>query len=1024
MNRVVAGIVLLVSALTQASSAAGTLPTYGASQVLFNLNRPPVVSATADFNCDGRMDVLVANGDGSSTTYPVTIVLADGHGSFVDGTSQVVVGSPHQTTYPSGIVLADFNGDGRADVFIPDQASQSDGSAGYQNTLLLSTPDCHLTDGTAGIPQQQDFSWGAAAANVDSDGDVDLIVVNDWGPSPPVPMQLWLNDGAGHFSIAQGALPAVFTDVNQIGVIGYKASAFVDVNGDGFVDLVLGADFRTASSVVLLNDGSGHFTQLANAMPAKPFGTTDLVMDIKSADFNHDGKPDLALAERIHSGPRGRWLQILVNNGDGTFRDETAQRLPQSDNTLAWFASVDIVDIDGDGNVDLAGQLAFGVGGQLFAVGDANGFFTPVPLGGSLDAVFSLVDVNGNGHRDILSAATTRISLTPNTGPVLPPGVPQQVRARSLPDRVRLTWPYVWGATSYQVWRSASAGSAGSPIGTATALTFDDIGATGTPMYYSVRAVNSAATSAASASVGGSTATTPAVVTLAATAIGPFGATLNATVNPHGSSASALFQYGYTTAYGTQVAASAPGSATSPVAVSAPVTGLSCNSTYHVIAKATSAGGIGTGADLTFTTSPCPSTALRPHGAWVDLAWQPAGDVDYLIDKMVAAGVQSVRMAFRWYMFEPVKGQWSFGVHDQIVAKLRARGIEILGLLQHPPTWAQGSGPPGITPPLNDSDWQAFISQIATHYRGQVANWEIWNEENLFAFWSPHPDAVRYVQLLKIAFNTIRSADPNATVVLGGLGNNGAFMGWEQPEERYYLQKIYDNGGKDYFDVLNVHIYVHPVTEGLSGLQGYLNDTRTVMAANGDAGKRLWLTETGWSLTPNGFTPNITETDQARLLMSLFAGRASLGLERIYWFSFRDVPADDDAYGMIRRNLTLRPSYYAYMGMTAPRPFTDSVLSAGSGVIRAVHITELRRRIDALRVGHTLAPYAWTDPTITERATGIKAQHILDLRTALSQAYVARGLAPPAYTDPSLGVGISIRVAHVAQIRAAVIAIE
>ena len=276
-------------------------------------------------------------------------------------------------------------------------------------------------------------------------------------------------------------------------------------------------------------------------------------------------------------------------------------------------------------------------------------------------------------------------------------------------------------------------------------------------------------------------------------------------------------------------------------------------------------------------------------------------------------------MAFRWYMFEPVKGQWSFGLHDQIVAKLRARGIEILGLIQHPPAWADGGGTPGIAPPVNDADWQAFISQLATHYRGQVANWEIWNEENLFAFWSPVPDAVRYVQLLKIAFNTIRSADPGATVVLGGLGGNGTFMAG-RPEERDYLQKIYDNGGKNYFDVLNVHIYVHPVTEGVSGLQGYLQDTHTVMAANGDAGKPLWLTETGWSLTPNSYTPNITETDLANLLTSIFRGRASLGLDRIYWFNFRDMPTDPDEFGMVRRDLTLRPSYFAYKNLTSSPP--------------------------------------------------------------------------------------------------------
>lgn len=1020
MTRAFGTVVVVVAALMQASSATGTLPTYGAAQFLFNPNRPPVFSATADFNCDGLMDVVVANGDGSSNTFPISIVLANGAGSFVDGTSQVVVGSVHQTSYPAGIVLADFNGDGRADVFIPDQANQSDGSAGYQNTLLLSTSDCHWTDGTAGIPQQQDFTWGAAAADVDSDGDSDLIVVNDWGPSPPVPMQLWLNDGSGHFSIAQGALPAVFTDVGQIGVIGYKASAFVDVNGDGSVDLVLGADFRTASSVVLLNDGSGHFTQLANAMPAKPFGTTDLVMDIKSGDFNHDGKPDLVLAERIHSGPRGQWMQILINNGDGTFRDETSQRLPQTDNTSPWFSAVSIVDIDGDGNFDLVGQLAFGVGGQLFAVGNANGVFTPVPLlPGVLDAVFAFVDVNGNGHRDFLSTSTNHTNLVPNTGPVLPPGIPQQVRVRSLSDRVRLSWPFVWGAASYQVWRSADPNSPGSLLGTDSATRFDDLSATATVMYYSVRAVNSAGTSASSAAAAGHIAVAPSVTTTPATAITASGATLNGTVNPGGSGTSAVFEYGLTTSYGSQLTASpAPGSGTSPVAVTAPIDLLVCNTLYHFRLTASNSAGTTNGADLTFTTGECRPRVLRPYGAWEDFAWDAPGDVDFLIDKMAAAGVQSVRMAFRWFMIEPTNNQWAFGVHDQIVSKLRAKGIEILGLLEHPPAWENVDG---SSFPVNDADWQDFVSHVAARYRVQVAAWEVWNEENLVA----NPNAARYVQLLQIAFNAIRAADPNASVVLGGLAGNGVNLYWQGPLQQY-LQQIYDHGGGNYFDIVAIHPYVHPVTMGLSALQPFVQDTHNVMAANGDANKPLWITEIGWTVDP-AYLPPITETNQANWVLNVYGGRASLGADRIYWYELHELypPPTDVGWGLIRHDLTLRPSYYAYMGVTSPRPFTDSSLTAGSNVIRAVHITELRRRIDALRVRVALAPYAWTDPTLTVGVTRIKAQHILDLRAALSQAYVAAALTPPAYTDPSLSVGTSIiKVQHITELRAAVIAIE
>lgn len=103
--------------------------------------------------------------------------------------------------------------------------------------------------------------------------------------------------------------------------------------------------------------------------------------------------------------------------------------------------------------------------------------------------------------------------------------------------------------------------------------------------------------------------------------------------------------------------------------------------------------------------------------------------------------------------------------------------------------------------------------------------------------------------------------------------------------------------------------------------------------------------------------------------------------------------------------------------------FTDTPLVAGSSVIRAVHITELRTRIDAIRVAKGLSGYAWTDATISPGSSVIMAVHIIDMRTALAEAYAAAKLSPPSYTDPALG-GIPIRVAHIAELRAAVIAIE
>ena len=107
--------------------------------------------------------------------------------------------------------------------------------------------------------------------------------------------------------------------------------------------------------------------------------------------------------------------------------------------------------------------------------------------------------------------------------------------------------------------------------------------------------------------------------------------------------------------------------------------------------------------------------------------------------------------------------------------------------------------------------------------------------------------------------------------------------------------------------------------------------------------------------------------------------------------------------------------------------FTDDPLAAGVTPIKAVHIAELRARIDAVRAARGLGAYSlYTDPTLIPGSTVIKAVHITDLRTALNQAYAANvpPLPPPVYTDPSLGAGMPIRLVQIAEIRSAVIAIE
>ena len=71
---------------------------------------------------------------------------------------------------------------------------------GFQNALALSSPSGKLVEATQNLPQQEDMSHSACAADIDNDEDVDLYVANYWGQNDINPYLL-INNGGGKFSI-------------------------------------------------------------------------------------------------------------------------------------------------------------------------------------------------------------------------------------------------------------------------------------------------------------------------------------------------------------------------------------------------------------------------------------------------------------------------------------------------------------------------------------------------------------------------------------------------------------------------------------------------------------------------------------------------------------------------------------------------------------------------------------------------------------------------------------------------------
>jgi hypothetical protein len=104
--------------------------------------------------------------------------------------------------------------------------------------------------------------------------------------------------------------------------------------------------------------------------------------------------------------------------------------------------------------------------------------------------------------------------------------------------------------------------------------------------------------------------------------------------------------------------------------------------------------------------------------------------------------------------------------------------------------------------------------------------------------------------------------------------------------------------------------------------------------------------------------------------------------------------------------------------------FVDHPLAVTTSVVKAVHIDELRTRINAARASAGLSSQAWTDPNLKAPGVRMKTVHITELRDALNAVYQAKRMGIPAYTEqPKAGVTI-IKAAHILELRTAVMAVE
>ena len=326
------------------------------------------------------------------------------------------------------------------------------------------------------------------------------------------------------------------------------------------------------------------------------------------------------------------------------------------------------------------------------------------------------------------------------------------------------------------------------------------------------------------------------------------------------------------------------------------------------------------------------------------------------------SGADWARVRVEWEIIDPntpVPGElpeYDWQYHDENLRFVAETGVRMIATISDSPSWAASMPCAPIYPDRLD-EYSRFLTDLVHHYKEppfQIKHWELINEPDSNRYTSAHIsggcwayDGDQYAQMLAVANQAIKEADPRATVLMGGIAYDW-FEEYGGPFNRYFSDDVMENGGGLNIDGLNLHFYTdfhaewdrwNPdsvdrrygwipaptcgiVDDGVGipyDVEGFdviakTTHFRNRMEVCHGVSKPVWLTEVG----AHGY-PDDQESlkTQARYVIKVYARALSVGVKNITWFSLDQPPYGDFGQALLNSDFSPKPAFFAYKTLTS-----------------------------------------------------------------------------------------------------------